>query len=220
MEACSMSPPRPLLWSGLALLALAAGSLAVLALRGDPAPAYLIPAALLLGALAQALLARRGGGRRVEALRLDLDRLRPGRLRDACLRAHGYYRQLEALAETLPRPELRAALARDLPAAEAALRAIYDLCLRLQAYELGESQPPALRQAAPPEVAAVTAEAEAAVRAALDALSERYGTLRRAWSSPTVEAASLADLAPLTARLRDLAALFAPAAPVARSEPS
>lgn len=209
-----MSSPRPLPWSVLALLALAAGSLAVLALRGAPAPAYSIPLALLLGALALIILARRGRRHSIEALRLDLDYLRPGRWRDACLHAHGYYQQLAALAETLPRPDLRAALARDLPAAEATVRAIYDLCLRLQAYELGESQPPALQEAGPVAAATAVAAAETAVGAALGALSEHYGALRRAWSTPTaVATAPLAELAPLTARLRDLAVTFAPAAP-------
>jgi hypothetical protein len=219
-----MSSLRPLLLGALALLVLAAVSLAVVIWRGETLLAYALPAALLLGAVALALLDRRARPRRVETVRRDHDRQRPGRQRDYCLRAHGYYRQLEALSETLPRPATRAALARDLPAAEAALRAVYDLCLRVQAYELGESQPPALHGAPKGKIARVTAQTDATIQATLDRLSERYNTLRRAWSEPAADdeagIAPLDDLAPLTARLRAAAAAFAPASaePVASRE--
>lgn len=214
---------RPLTLGALAGLALAILSLAALLSRHDPPVAYLIPAAFLTAAVALALLARRPA-RRAEAVRLDLDRLRPGRLRDASVHVSGYYRQLEALAETLPSPALRAALARDLPTAEATLRAVYDLCLRLQTYELGESQPAALRGASSEEVAALTGAIEAELRATLEALSRIYGELRRVWSAPAVETEAipppLAGLAPHADRLRELAATFAPEAarPVAHSE--
>jgi hypothetical protein len=227
MESRSMPFARPQALGALALAAAAFLSLIALLLRGDPAIAFVIPAALLAGALLLGVAARGGGAERVETIRLDLDRLRPGRLRDYCLHAGSYYRQLEALAETLPQPALRAALARDLPTAEATVRAIYDLCLRVQAYELGEHQPAAFAGASDAEIADLTRIAERTLRAALAVLRKAYSRLRRAWSEPVDEADAaatpLADLAPLAARLRDLSDAFAPdfrppARPTARSE--
>jgi hypothetical protein len=228
MESRAMPFARPQALGALALAAAALLASIALAWRGDPAIGFVIPAALLLGALLLVVSARRAGPERVETIRLDLDRLRPGRLRDYCLHAGSYFRQLEALAETLPRPALRAALARDLPGAEAAVRAIYDLCLRLQAYELGEAQPAAFAGASDAEIAALTRNAERTLRSALSALRKAYSRLRRAWSEPAddgdaAETTMLADLAPLTARLRDFCDAFAPdarppARPTARSE--
>jgi hypothetical protein len=218
---------RPQALGALALAAAALLSLVALVWRGDPAVGFVIPAALLAGALLLTVAARRAGPERAEAIRLDLDRLRPGRLRDYCLHAGSYYRQLEALAETLPQPSLRAALARDLPYAEATARAVYDLCLRLQAYELGEHRPAAFANASDAEIRALTRNAERALRSALAALRRAYRQLRGAWSEPTVDAdaaaAPLADLAPLAARLRELCDAFAPdsrppARPTARYE--
>jgi hypothetical protein len=209
-----MSFARPRALGALALAAVALLSLIALALRGDPAIAFAIPAALLAGALLLGVAARGARAERSEAIRLDLDRLRPGRLRDYCLHAGSYYRQLEALAETLPQPALRAALERDLPTAEAAVRAAYDLCLRVQAYELGEHQPAAFAGASDAEIADLTRIAERTLRATLAVLRKAYTSLRRAWSEAADEADAaatpLADLAPLTARLRDLSDAFAP----------
>ena len=222
-----MSFARPRALGALALAAAALLSVIVLLLRGDPAIAFVIPAALLVGALLLGMTARGARAERVETIRLDLDRLRPGRLRDYCLHAGSYYRQLEALAETLPQPTLRAALAHDLPIAEAAVRATYDLCLRVQAYELGEHQPAAFTGASDAEIADLTRIAERTLRATLAVLRKAYSRLRRAWSEPAGDADAaatpLTDLAPLAARLRDLSDAFAPdfrppARPTARPE--
>jgi hypothetical protein len=227
MESRSMSFAHPRALSALALAAAALLSLIALLLRGDPAIAFAIPAALLVGALLLGMTARGVRTARGEALRLDLDRLRPGRLRDYCLHAGSYYRQLEALAETLPQPALRDALERDLPTAEAAVRATYDLCLRVQAYELGEHRPAAFTGASDDEIADLTRIAERTLRATLAVLRKAYTHLRHAWSEATdeagVAATPLADLAPLTTRLRDLSDAFAPdfrppARPVARPD--
>jgi hypothetical protein len=86
----------------------------------------------------------------------------------------------------------------------------------LQAYELGESHPPALARRSARRIERLTAEAEATMTETLSLLSQTYNRLRVAWSAPPDDAlhadALLADLPPLTRRLRDQAALFSPTA--------
>jgi len=217
-----MLPTSRWVVGALVLLLVAGLAALLLALSGAPVVGYVGVLVLLIAASTLVLISRRSTARpAADRSRLDLDRLRPGRLRDYGVWAHGYERQLVALAETLPHLEARARLVGDLPAVTAASRAVYDLCLSLQAYELAESQPPALRAMKSAEIAAVTADADLTLQVTLATLSEGYGQLRSAWSSvadgaPGTEV--LAELVPLTARLRSHAATFAPAprAPVER----
>ena len=216
-----MTPRRPLVVGALALAVLAAGMAVWLVVTGAPATGLLVPAGLLILALvggALALRPERAPAFRRRGPHLEPERLRPGRLRDYTVRAIGYQRQFQALAETFPHPPTRAALAHDLPAVEAAVRAVHDLCLAVQAYELGESQPPALVRIGRAERARLAAAAEAALDETLTLLGQTYAQLRGAWSAPPAGsvpvAAPLADLPALTSRLRELAATFAPTAPL------
>ncbi|MCC6625881.1 MAG: hypothetical protein IT340_00640 [Chloroflexi bacterium] len=195
------------------LIGLAALALVALLARGDMVLGSLVSVALLGGALAVAVVKRRQMAAPGVGYRPDLDRLRPGRLRDGCIHVAGYHRQLEALAETLPQPAQRAALRADLPLADAALRAVYDLCIGLQAYELGESQPGGIRPAGTDGADPLVAEAEGALQATLDTFSQIYGALRQSWSAAALsdtDGRPLTALEPHTAHLRDLAAAFAP----------
>lgn len=212
--------PRHLLLPAAAALAMVAlVGFAWLLATGAPLAGLLAPAGVLILALAGAGLGLRASmtppliGR---SLRLEPDRLRPGRLRDYTLRAIGYHRQFRALGETFPYPPARAAIARDLSTVEATVRAVYDLCLFLQAHELGESHPPALAGKSPAEIDALAAEAETTLTDTLMLISRTYKRLRGAWSTPAALAsidAPFADLPPLTGRLRELTTLFAPTMP-------
>jgi hypothetical protein len=195
------------------LIGLAALALVGLLARGEMVLGSLVSLALLGGALALAIVSRRRQAPARAGFRPDLDRLRPGRLRDGCTHVAGYHRQIEGLAETLPQPALRAAVRDDLPLADAALRAVYDLCLGLQAYELGETQPAGPRPPSTRRVDPRIVEAEGALQDTLDAFSQVYGQLRQAWVGATAMAPGgrpLASLEPHTARLRDLADTFTP----------
>lgn len=220
-----MVPRHLLLPAAAALAVVALVGFAWLLATGAPLAGLLAPAGLLILALAGA-----GLGLRVSmtppaigrGLRLEPERLRPGRLRDYTLRAIGYYRQFQALGETFPHPPARAAIARDLPTVEAAVRAVHDLCLLLQAHELGESQPPALARKSPAAIDALAAEAETTLTDTLMLISQTYNRLRGAWSAPAAVSAidaPFADLPPLTGRLRELATIFAPTVPLQPAGP-
>ena len=208
-----MSSTNRLTIAAILLLAAATILAVAIVLITLPAPSWLAPLALVAGALGLLVDAWRRREPEVAAgrLRLDLDRLREGRQREHVVRAIGYHRQFQALAETLPRAPLRAALRESMPVIDATVRSIYVVCLGLQAHELGESRG-SLAELNRAETRKTIERADATVRRTLDTLRQLYAGLRGSWTDANADIALVA--APVAAldghleQLRELVALF------------
>lgn len=202
-------------WISIVLL-LSAAAVSVVWLMQPLSPSELlaVPLVLVLAAGGLALVGLRAGRATGESVRLELSRLRIDRLREYVVRAIGYHYQMVALTETFPQAMVRRSLADGLPTLNANLRALYDLCLAIQAVELGEQRPAGLATLPPAAMATLASGADGVILAALDVQALLYATLRRAWSEgpllPDDVATLLADVASMTANLRECAQTFAP----------
>lgn len=180
---------------GAILLGLLAASAGIgLATVGAAPLLYLGPVALGVAACVLLWLTRERAGPRSFFVALDLARLHEGRLHDYLLRAVGYRRQFEGLAETFPTAPVREALRQGMPRISATIRELYHLCLAVQSFEIGESRPPALMGAAPDLVGGLTASTEEVIRATLSRFGDLYTTIRAGWSTAQVDLSTVALL--------------------------